>query len=66
MRYWPLIMKRVTNCINVLKPCWNKDSAIVPVYYRVSVRMVSPKVGGFTGKDPFDYTDLKALFYKGR
>ncbi|MGM7553166.1 ABC transporter substrate-binding protein [Proteus mirabilis] len=42
----------------------DKDSAIVPVYYRVSVRMVSPKVGGFTGKDPFDYTDLKRYFIK--
>lgn len=40
----------------------DKDSAIVPVYYRVSVRLVSPKVGGFTGKDPFDYTDLKRYF----
>lgn len=42
----------------------DKDSAIVPVYYRVSVRMVSPKVGGFTGKDPFDYMDLKRYFIK--
>lgn len=42
----------------------DKDSAIVPVYYRVSVRLVSPKVGGFTGKDPFDYTDLKRYFIK--
>ncbi|MEQ4922164.1 ABC transporter substrate-binding protein [Proteus hauseri] len=40
----------------------DKDSAIVPVYYRVSVRLVSPTVGGFTGKDPFDYTDLKRYF----
>ncbi|WP_193016895.1 ABC transporter substrate-binding protein [Proteus sp. FME41] len=42
----------------------DKDSAIIPVYYRVSVRLVSPKVGGFTGKDPFDYTDLKRYFIK--
>ncbi|OAT37515.1 ABC transporter substrate-binding protein [Proteus myxofaciens] len=42
----------------------DKDSGIVPVYYRVSVRLVSPKVGGFTGKDPFDYTDLKRYFIK--
>lgn len=42
----------------------DKDSAIVPVYYRVSVRLVSPKVGGFMGKDPFDYTDLKRYFIK--
>nr|WP_239994669.1 ABC transporter substrate-binding protein [Proteus hauseri] len=40
----------------------DKDSAIVPIYYRVSVRLVSPTVGGFTGKDPFDYTDLKRYF----
>ncbi|HCH50920.1 MAG TPA: oligopeptide ABC transporter substrate-binding protein OppA [Proteus sp.] len=40
----------------------DKDSAIVPIYYRVSVRLVSPTIGGFTGKDPFDYTDLKRYF----
>lgn len=42
----------------------DKDSAIVPVYYRVSVRLVKPRVGGFTGKDPQDMTDLKYYFIK--
>lgn len=42
----------------------DKDSAIVPVYYRVSVRLVKPWVGGFTGKDPQDYTDLKYYFIR--
>ncbi|OAT54994.1 periplasmic substrate-binding component of an ABC superfamily oligopeptide transporter [Providencia heimbachae ATCC 35613] len=38
------------------------DSAIVPVYYRVSARMVKPTVGGFKGNDPLDYTDIKRLY----
>ncbi|MBS6034077.1 MAG: oligopeptide ABC transporter substrate-binding protein OppA [Pantoea sp.] len=42
----------------------DKDSPIVPVYYRVSVRLVKPWVGGFTGKDPQDMTDLKYYFIK--
>ena len=42
----------------------DKDSAIVPVYYRVSVRLVKPWVGGFTGHDPQDMTDLKYYFIK--
>ena len=37
----------------------DKDSALVPVYYRVSARLIKPTVGGFTGKDPLDYTDVK-------
>ncbi|WP_312062368.1 ABC transporter substrate-binding protein [Pantoea septica] len=42
----------------------DNDSAIVPVYYRVSVRLVKPWTGGFTGKDPLDMTDLKYYFIK--
>lgn len=42
----------------------DKDSPIVPVYYRVSVRLVKPWVGGLTGKDPQDMTDLKYYFIK--
>lgn len=42
----------------------DNDSAIVPVYYRVSVRLVKPWVGGFTGKDPEDNVDLKYYFIK--
>jgi oligopeptide transport system substrate-binding protein len=40
----------------------DKDSALVPVYYRVSARLVKPTVGGFTGKDPLDYIDLKNFY----
>lgn len=40
----------------------DQDSAIVPVYYRVSARLVKPWVGGFTGKDPQDLTDLKYFY----
>ncbi|CAI0901446.1 oligopeptide ABC transporter substrate-binding protein OppA [Serratia sp. JSRIV001] len=40
----------------------DKDSALVPVYYRVSARLVKPTVGGFTGKDPQDYIDLKNFY----
>lgn len=40
----------------------DKDSAIVPVYYRVSARLVKPWVGGFTGKDPQDLTDIKYFY----
>nr|WP_273826652.1 ABC transporter substrate-binding protein [Providencia rettgeri] len=40
----------------------DKDSALVPVYYRVSARMVKPTVGGFKGKDPLDYMDIKRLY----
>ena len=40
----------------------DKDSALIPVYYRVSARLIKPTVGGFTGKDPLDYTDVKNLY----
>lgn len=40
----------------------DKDSALVPVYFRVSARLVKPTVGGFTGKDPQDYIDLKNFY----
>ncbi|EFE94650.1 ABC transporter substrate-binding protein [Serratia odorifera] len=40
----------------------DKDSALIPVYYRVSARLIKPSVGGFTGKDPLDYTDVKNLY----
>ncbi|CAE1146593.1 ABC transporter substrate-binding protein [Serratia sp. Tan611] len=40
----------------------DKDSALVPVYYRVSARLIKPTVGGFTGKDPLDYIDVKNLY----
>ncbi|NWA59356.1 oligopeptide ABC transporter substrate-binding protein OppA [Pantoea sp. B9002] len=42
----------------------DKDSPIVPVYYRVSVRLVKPWVGGFTGKDPQDMLTLKYYYIK--
>lgn len=42
----------------------DRDSAIVPVYYRVSVRLVKPWVGGFTGKDPQDMLALKYYYIK--
>ena len=37
----------------------DKDSAIVPVYYYVSTRLVKPYVGGYTGKDPLDHFHTK-------
>ncbi|WP_380178830.1 ABC transporter substrate-binding protein [Kalamiella sp. sgz302252] len=37
----------------------DRDSAIVPVYYRVSARLIKPWVGGFTGKDPQDQPNIK-------
>lgn len=40
----------------------DSDSVLVPVYYRVSARLVKPTVGGFTGKDPQDLTDLKNYY----
>lgn len=40
----------------------DKDSAVIPVYYRVSARMIKPTVGGFKGKDPLDYMDIKRLY----
>ncbi|MDR0218609.1 MAG: ABC transporter substrate-binding protein [Enterobacteriaceae bacterium] len=40
------------------------DSALIPVYYRVSTRLIRPTVGGMTGKDPLDYVDLKNLYIK--
>ncbi|MBC3214923.1 ABC transporter substrate-binding protein [Serratia fonticola] len=40
----------------------DKDSTLIPVYYRVSARLVKPTVGGFTGKDPQDYIDLKNFY----
>lgn len=42
----------------------DKDSAIIPVYYRVSVRLVKPWVGGFTGRDPQDLINLKYYYIK--
>ncbi|CAM3903974.1 ABC transporter substrate-binding protein [Xenorhabdus thuongxuanensis] len=42
----------------------DKDSGLIPVYYRVSVRLIRPTVGGMTGKDPMDYVDLKNLYLK--
>lgn len=42
----------------------DQDSAIVPVYYRVSVRLVKPWVGGFTGNDPQDMLALKYYYIK--
>ncbi|MDC9589510.1 ABC transporter substrate-binding protein [Xenorhabdus sp. XENO-10] len=42
----------------------DKDSGLIPVYYRVSVRLIRPTVGGITGKDPLDYVDLKNLYIK--
>jgi oligopeptide transport system substrate-binding protein len=40
----------------------DKDSALIPVYYRVSARLVKSTVGGFTGKDPLDYIDVKNFY----
>ncbi|WP_437610585.1 ABC transporter substrate-binding protein [Erwinia sp. V71] len=40
----------------------DRDSAIIPVYYRVSVRLVKSWVGGYTGHDPQDQTDLKYYY----
>lgn len=40
----------------------DRDSAIVPVYYRVSARLIKPWVGGFTGKDPQDQPDIKYFY----
>ncbi len=40
----------------------DKDSALVPVYYRVSVRLVKPWVGGYTGKDPQDLQQIKYYY----
>ncbi|CDG17934.1 ABC transporter substrate-binding protein [Xenorhabdus doucetiae] len=42
----------------------DKDSGLIPIYYRVSVRLIRPTVGGMTGKDPLDYIDLKNLYIK--
>ena len=40
------------------------DSVIVPVYYRVSARMINPSIGGFKGKDPLDKMDIKRLYIR--
>ena len=40
----------------------DKDSALVPVYYRVSVRLFKPWVGGYTGHDPQDRQDIKHYY----
>ncbi|URQ59317.1 ABC transporter substrate-binding protein [Pantoea alhagi] len=40
----------------------DKDSALVPVYYRVSVRLMKPWVGGFTGKDAQDRQNIKNYY----
>lgn len=42
----------------------DQDSPIIPVYYRVSVRLVKPWVGGFSGKDPQDMLALKYYYIK--
>ncbi|OTA19968.1 periplasmic murein peptide-binding protein precursor [Xenorhabdus beddingii] len=42
----------------------DNDSGLIPVYYRVSVRLIRPTVGGLTGKDPLDYIDFKNLYIK--
>lgn len=38
------------------------DSALVPVYYRVSARLIKPWVGGYSGKDPQDHMDVKYFY----
>lgn len=40
----------------------DKDSAIVPVFYYASTRLVKPYVGGFTGNDPLDHIYDKNLY----
>lgn len=40
----------------------DKDSALIPVYYRVSARLIKPTVGGYSGKDPFDNIDLRNFY----
>ncbi|UWS34979.1 ABC transporter substrate-binding protein [Erwinia pyrifoliae] len=40
----------------------DKDSALVPVYYRVSARLIKPWVGGYSGKDPQDHMDVKYFY----
>lgn len=40
----------------------DKDSAIVPIYYYVNVRLIKPWVGGYTGKDPMDNLHVKDLY----
>ncbi|WP_413491973.1 oligopeptide ABC transporter substrate-binding protein OppA [Morganella psychrotolerans] len=40
----------------------DNDSAIVPVYYYVSTRLVKPYVGGYSGKDPLDHLHTKDLY----
>ncbi|MDE9452906.1 oligopeptide ABC transporter substrate-binding protein OppA [Xenorhabdus bovienii] len=42
----------------------DKDSGLIPVYYRVSVRLIRPTVVGLTGKDPLDYIDFKNLYIR--
>ncbi|CCO82594.1 Oligopeptide ABC transport system, periplasmic protein precursor oppA [Erwinia amylovora ACW56400] len=40
----------------------DEDSALVPVYYRVSARLIKPWVGGYSGKDPQDHMDVKYFY----
>ncbi|PIJ51653.1 oligopeptide ABC transporter substrate-binding protein OppA [Erwinia sp. OLTSP20] len=40
----------------------DRDSALIPVYYRVSARLVKPWVGGFSGQDPRDALDIKYFY----
>ncbi|CDM89576.1 oligopeptide ABC transporter substrate-binding protein OppA [Xenorhabdus bovienii] len=40
----------------------DKDSAVVPLYYYVSTRLVKPYVGGYTGKDPLDNIHTKDFY----
>lgn len=40
----------------------DNDSALIPVYYYVSARLVKPWVGGYTGKDPQDNIYTKDMY----
>ncbi|MDE9496905.1 oligopeptide ABC transporter substrate-binding protein OppA [Xenorhabdus bovienii] len=40
----------------------DKDSAVVPLYYYVSTRLVKPYVGGYTGKDPLNNIHTKDFY----
>ncbi|MDC9614349.1 oligopeptide ABC transporter substrate-binding protein OppA [Xenorhabdus khoisanae] len=40
----------------------DKDSAIVPLFYYASTRLVKPYVGGYTGKDPLENLHTKDLY----
>lgn len=40
----------------------DKDSAVVPLFYYVSTRLVKPYVGGYTGKDPLNNIHTKDFY----